>query len=178
MSIVLVTGATGIVGRTLMFQLILAGKTVIGLRRAGSNLEDVAQTFLDYDPQRGKTLFEAIIWKEADLQQPESLQPVLAEVAEVYHTAARVSFDPKDDRELFKTNVEGTRNLLYAVQDSSVKKFCFISSIATLDGQNERGEVDEEQYFNPKLLHSEYQRTKFLAEMEVWRASADRKSVV
>lgn len=173
MATVLVTGATGIVGRTLMFQLISAGKTVIGLRRSGSNLSDVAQTFSDYDPNNGKALFESIIWKEADLHQPESLQPLLTGVSEVYHTAARVSFDPKDDKELVKTNVEGTRNLLYAVQDSAVKKFCFISSIATLDGQNAQGEVDEEQYFNPKLLHSEYQRTKFIAEMEVWRASAE-----
>lgn len=171
---ILVTGATGIVGRTLLYRLLASGvERVVGLRRSSSELEDVAQTFLDYDPAGGRELFEKIIWRQADLLQPETLPDLLAGITEVYHAAAMVSFDPKDDKKLFQTNVEGTRNLLYAVENSAVNKFCYISSIATLDGKNEQGEVDEEQYFNPKLRHSEYQRTKFLAEMEVWRASAE-----
>jgi nucleoside-diphosphate-sugar epimerase len=37
----------------------------------------------------------------------------LVGVEEVYHCAAKVSFHPKDKRKMYKTNIEGTKQLLY-----------------------------------------------------------------
>ena len=51
---------------------------------------------------------------------------------------------------MYQTNIEGTKQLLFACQNSSVKKFLFVSSIAVLDGLNENGELDESSDFNPK----------------------------
>jgi nucleoside-diphosphate-sugar epimerase len=64
-------------------------------------------------------------------------------VEEVYHCAAKVSFHPKDEKEMYHTNVKGTENLLYACSGSGVKKFLHVSSIAVLDNFNEKGELDE-----------------------------------
>ena len=74
---------------------------------------------------------------------------------------------------MYRTNIDGTRNLLYACEGKSVNKFCFVSSTSVLDGFNDNGEVDENSSYNPKLDHSAYAVSKHLSEMEVWRASAE-----
>ena len=68
--------------------------------------------------------------------------------------------------------------MLYACEGSSVNKFCFISSIAVLDGFNESGELDEESDFKHALEHSAYAKSKHFSEMEVWRASAEGLNTV
>ena len=78
---------------------------------------------------------------------------------------------------MYQTNIEGTKQLLFACQNSSVKKFLFVSSIAVLDGLNENGELDESSDFNPKIDHSSYAISKHFSEMEVWRASAEGLNV-
>ena len=99
-------------------------------------------------------------------------------VEEVYHCAAKVSFHPDARKKMYHTNIDGTKNLLYACENSSVKKFCFVSSIAVLDGFNEKGMMDEDSDFNSKLEHSAYAESKHFSEMEVWRASAEGLNVV
>ena len=91
----------------------------------------------------------------------------------MYHCAAKVSFHPDDRKEMYHSNIVGTRNLLFACENSSVKKFCFVSSVAVLDGTDENGKVTEDSNFNPKLHHSKYAKSKHFSEMEVWRASAE-----
>jgi nucleoside-diphosphate-sugar epimerase len=99
-------------------------------------------------------------------------------VDEVYHCAAKVSFHPKDEKEMYHTNINGTENLLYICEESAVKKFLHVSSVAVLDNFNEKGELDEDSDFNPKLEHSAYAISKHLSEMEAWRASAEGMNVV
>ena len=113
-----------------------------------------------------------------DFEDLDSLREALIDIDQVYHCAAIVSFNPQDDKAMNKTNVDGTRNLLYAVENSTVEKFLFVSSIAVLDGYNEQGMMDENSDFNPKLNHSGYAISKHLSEMEVWRASAEGLNTV
>jgi nucleoside-diphosphate-sugar epimerase len=108
-----------------------------------------------------------------DFESMESLSNALNGVEEVYHCAAKVSFHPDDKKQMYQTNITGTRQLLYACEGSSVKKFLFVSSIAVLDGLNEEGMLDETSDFNPKVDHSSYAISKHFSEMEVWRASAE-----
>lgn len=174
---VLVTGATGILGRVLVLELLKRGKTVRAAKRPSSDLAEVRRSYRFYS-ENPNEWFEKIIWQDIDLDDGTSLASALAGVEEVYHCAAKVSFDPADYKEIYNTNVLGTKNLLYACENSSVKKFCFVSSIAVLDGYNENAEMDEESYFNPKLDHSAYAKSKHFAEMEVWRAFAEGLDVV
>jgi len=108
-----------------------------------------------------------------DFDDIHALQDALEGVEEVYHCAAKVGFNPKDDKEIYHTNIKGTENLLFACEGSEVKKFLHVSSIAVLDLFNEKGELDESSDFNPKDEHSAYAISKHLSEMEVWRASAE-----
>ena len=174
---VLVTGATGILGRVIVLDLLKQGKTVRATKRPSSNVEEVRKSFAFYtnDPD---LYFDQIQWVDVDFEDVFALENIVKGVEEVYHCAAKVSFHPKDKREMYQANIEGTKQLLYACQDSSVEKFCFVSSIAVLDGFNEEGEMDENSDFNSKLEHSAYAKSKHFAEMEVWRASAEGLKVV
>lgn len=169
---ILVTGATGILGRVIVIELLKKGKEVRAAKRRNSNLEEVRNSFKFYT-ENPQDYFSKIQWIDIDFNNLDSLQTALNGVEEVYHCAAKVSFDPRDEKELYKTNIEGTKNLLYAVENSSVKKFLFVSSIAVLDGYNENGMMDENSDFNSKIDHSDYAISKHFSEMEVWRANAE-----
>ncbi|WP_428067812.1 NAD-dependent epimerase/dehydratase family protein [Chryseobacterium gambrini] len=174
---VFVTGATGILGRVIVLELLKRGKNVRAAKRLTSNLNEVRHSYTFYT-ENPDDFFNRIEWVDVDFNDMYSLQEALKEVDEVYHCAAKVSFHPHDEKEMYRTNIKGTENLLYACEGSGVKKFLHVSSIAVLDNFNEKGELDEESDFNPKLDHSAYALSKHLSEMEVWRASAEGLNVV
>lgn len=169
---VLVTGATGILGRVIALELLKRGKYVRATKRKDSNLNELKESFHFY-VENPDEFFQKIEWVEVDFEDLDSLKNSLEGIEEVYHCAAKVSFHPKDKKQLYQTNITGTKQLLYACENSSVKKFLFVSSIAVLDGLNENGELDETSDFNPKVDHSSYAISKHFSEMEVWRASAE-----
>lgn len=174
---VFVTGATGILGRVIVLELLKKGKNVRAAKRPTSNLNEVRHSYTFYT-ENPDDFFNRIEWVDVDFNDIYSLQEALKDVDEVYHCAAKVSFHPHDEKEMYRTNIKGTENLLYACEGSGVKKFLHVSSIAVLDNFNEKGELDEESDFNPKLDHSAYALSKHLSEMEVWRASAEGLNVV
>ena len=174
---VLVTGATGLLGRVVVLELLKRGKIVRAAKRPSSNLEDVLHSYHFYT-EDAENWFKKIEWQDVDFQDIESLKNALENVDEVYHCAATVNFDPKNRKKLYQTNIGNTQNLLYACESSSVKKFCFVSSISVFDGLNSDGKVDETCDFNPKLNHSDYAISKHFAEMEAWRASAEGLDMV
>ncbi|MCJ8497104.1 NAD-dependent epimerase/dehydratase family protein [Chryseobacterium salipaludis] len=174
---VLVTGATGLLGRVLVLDLLKQGRTVRATKRHTSNLDDVRKSFRFYTNQPD-FYFNQIEWVEVDFEDQDRLQEVLQGVTEVYHTAAFVSFHPKYKRLMYRSNIQGTRNLLYACEQSTVQKFCFISSMSVLDGANEQGFITEDSNYNPKEAHSAYASSKHFSEMEVWRASAEGMQTV
>ena len=169
---ILVTGATGILGRVIVLELLKQGKKVRATKRKSSNINDVKHSFQFYT-ENPEEFFNKIEWIDVDFDDIDSLKTALINVEEVYHCAAKVSFHPDDRKEMYHSNIVGTRNLLFACENSSVKKFCFVSSVAVLDGIDENGKVTEDSNFNPKLHHSKYAKSKHFSEMEVWRASAE-----
>lgn len=174
---ILVTGATGILGRVIVLQLLKQGKSVVAAKRKSSNIEEVKDSYKFYTDSPD-AFFDRIKWVDVDFDDTFSLENALRGIEEVYHCAATVSFHPADQRRMNHTNIEGTRNLLYACEGSQVKKFCFVSSIAVLDGLNEKHEIDENSDYNQKLDHSAYAVSKHFSEMEVWRAAAEGLNTV
>ncbi len=174
---ILVTGATGILGSVMVLDLLKQGKSVRATYRS-ENKRSAVKNIFSYYSQQPEEFFSKINWVKVDFEDIHSLEGALDGVEEVYHCAAKVSFHPKNKLEMYHTNIEGTKQLLYACQNSRVKKFCFISSIAVLDGVNENGEIDEQSHYNHKLEHSAYAKSKHFSEMEVWRAAAEGLNVV
>ena len=168
---VLVTGGTGLVGSHLLLHLIENGESVRAIYR---NLESIQKTKNQFLLYKKEYLFEKIDWIQADIIDVPYLEMVLENVEYVYHCAAFISFDPKDEDALRKTNIEGTANMVNFCIDKKIKKLCFVSSIAALGDLKENEKIiTEETEWNPEKPHSDYAISKYGAEMEIWRAQQE-----
>lgn len=173
---ILVTGATGLLGSHLVLQLMMQDQVVKALFRKEENKKNVLQVFEYYQKTE---LFDKIDWIQADILDIPSMEVAFENVATVYHCAALISFDPKDEEKLRKTNIEGTANVVNLSIDFGVKKLCYVSSIAALgDLKDFENVITEETEWNPEAHHSDYAISKYGAEMEVWRGHQEGLQVV
>ncbi|MEO1484767.1 MAG: NAD-dependent epimerase/dehydratase family protein [Bacteroidota bacterium] len=173
---ILVTGGTGLIGSHLLYQLCLQDKPVKATYRTKASLEKCRQLFELYSKE-ARILFNKIQWVKADIIDIEALQVHFDDVTEVYHSAALISFDPRDFSELMKTNQEGTANMVNLSVRNKVKKFCYVSSIAALGQGKPNTPLDEETEWNPQHA-TVYGISKFEAELEVWRGTQEGLKVV
>jgi dihydroflavonol-4-reductase len=168
----LITGGTGIVGCHLLLELTAAGKRVRALARAGSDRSIVERVFRHYRADAA-TLLERIEWVEGDLHDMPALQDAMQGVTHVYHAAALVSFDPRDDQALQRTNAGGTANVVDAALISGVQRLCHVSSTAAI-GTNPLGmERNEDSPWSATPNTSPYAASKYAAELEVHRGIAE-----
>jgi dihydroflavonol-4-reductase len=165
---VLITGITGLVGSFTAKRFLEAGYEVAGLKRANSDLSLL------------QGIENQIVWHEGDVLDIMSLEKAMINIEYVVHTAAIVSFAPKDRDRMFKTNIEGTANVVNLCLENDIKKLCFVSSVAALGRSipNEKRlaniiSIDEKATWEESPLNSNYAKTKYLAEMEVWRGEAE-----
>jgi dihydroflavonol-4-reductase len=165
---ILVTGATGLVGSHLLFQLIEAGEICKALYRSEHKIKLVEKLFHYYNSPDAEVLFSKIIWVKGDLNVPESLESLFLNVDYVYHCAAKVSFFKADFEACMKENRNATANVVNYSLKNSVKKLCYVSSTAAI-GSNPNGLTTEETLWAPGPDVSGYSISKFSAEKEVWR---------
>lgn len=173
---ILVTGATGLVGSHIVLQLVAQNQKVRALYKTEASKNKVLTLFRHFQKEH---LLANIHWFEADILDLPQLEKAFLNVEFVYHCVAVISFSPKDEAILRKVNIEGTANVVNLCLDFGIKKICHLSSIATL-GDPKIGEtkITEESDWNPESYHSDYAITKFGAEMEVWRAYQEGLKVV
>ncbi len=168
---VLVTGGTGLVGSHLLLYLVENGENVRAIYRNTENIQKTNDLFSLY---KKEALFKKINWVQADIIDIPSLEKAFENVDYVYHCAALISFDPKDEELIRKTNIEGTSNIVNFCIDKSIKKLCFVSSIAALgDLKDHENSITEETEWNPEKTHSDYAISKYGAEIEIWRGQQE-----
>jgi dihydroflavonol-4-reductase len=97
---ILVTGATGFLGKALVPRLAAAGHRLRMLGRSTPGAELLG---------RGEFV-------QADLAERAAVKRALAGVDVLYHLAGRVSFDPADGPAMYRLHVAGTRALLEEVR--------------------------------------------------------------
>ncbi|WP_413511655.1 NAD-dependent epimerase/dehydratase family protein [Myroides odoratus] len=174
---ILVTGATGLVGSHLLLHLLQEGEQTI--RAIYRHTERIAKTKHLFELNQAQHLFDLIDWQYADILDVPALEAAFVDVDYVYHCAAFVSFDPKEEKKLRKTNIEGTANIVNLCLANHIKKLCHVSSIAALgESLNPAIPITEQTEWNPELYHSDYALSKFGAEMEVWRGTQEGLDVV
>lgn len=143
----LVTGATGFLGWHIARKLLDRGDLVRALARDPTQLRELEGA----EPLRG------------DLRDPESLQRAVEGCGVVFHAAADYRLWVRDETEMYRSNVDGTRNLLNAAQQAGVAKVVYTSTVGCI-GVPEGGLGDEAQPVTLAEMAGPYKRSKYLAE--------------
>lgn len=172
---IFVTGGTGLVGSHVLLKLTQQSREVKALKRESSCMSICRKIFSYYNADY---LFEKIHWVDGSINDISSLADAMKGCRFVLHCAAIVSFSKSDIEILKKTNIEGTANVMNIALSSGIEKVGYVSSIATLGRNSIAGEINEESYLQPSIIDSNYAVSKYFAEQEVWRASAEGLDVV
>jgi dihydroflavonol-4-reductase len=143
---VLVTGASGFLGWHVANLLVERGQHVRALVRPASRVEEL--------PVERAT---------GDLRDPDSLARAVAGCGIVYHVAADYRLWAKDPSELYRSNVDGTRNLLEAARRAGVERVVYTSTVGCI-GIPYDGLGDETVPVRLEDMAGDYKRSKFMAE--------------
>lgn len=174
---ILVTGATGLVGSYLLHSLLKSNEPVRALLYNENSKQRTRRIFERLGAPADEFLAR-IEWVNGDVLDILLLREAMKGVQKVYHCAAVVSFDPADKDLLLKINVEGTANVVDAALEAGVEKLCHVSSTAALGRTENSNTIDEKSQFNPSRYNSVYALSKFRAEREVWRGTAEGLNAV
>ena len=172
---VLVTGATGFIGNNLARKLMKKGYEVNVLVRKSSNL--IAIKDLDVK------VFEG------DLLEPDSLSNALKGCKACFHVAANYSFWARNPNDFYRTNVEGTRNVMAASYKAGIEKIVYTSSESTVKldaaeqnsykslqtGRNKALQINRPENKNRDYMELNqvidvaggYKKSKIIAEIEI-----------
>ena len=149
----LVTGATGFVGAAVARALLGAGWQVRTLVRGTSNRRNLV----------GLNVEIAV----GDLKDLESLQAAMTGCTAVFHVAADYRLGAPKPDELYRNNVDGTRNILAAAARAGVRRLVYTSSVATIGLPRDGSPGDESTPVMLADMIGHYKRSKFLAEAVV-----------
>ncbi|MFL5729559.1 MAG: NAD-dependent epimerase/dehydratase family protein [Cytophagaceae bacterium] len=154
---IFLTGCNGLIGSFIARKLLSENHRIKALKRASSDMS------LVHD------IIDRIEWVEGDLSDIYLLNQFLQDVDMVIHCAAMISFSPARKEEMFRSNVEGTANLVNAALNKNIKRFCYMSSVAAMGRKKNSDHVDESTVWEESSNNTFYAYTKYLAELEVWR---------
>jgi nucleoside-diphosphate-sugar epimerase len=148
--VALVTGASGLVGSTVVKRLVAEGMDVCGLMRHPADLGDGVTVCL------------------GDVRDGAAVADAVRGAALVVHCAAVLRRATRD--EAFAVNVEGTQVVLRAASQANCERFIHISTTSVHDLEG-RDVVDETTPF--VRADDAYGESKAAAEDAVWAAAAD-----
>lgn len=161
-----VTGGTGFVGSNLVAALLKQGMEVRVLRRSTSPM--AALEGLDCETRIG------------DVNDGvDALTEAMADCDWVFHTAAISDYwRYRTQTRLYRTNVDGTRDMATAAARAGVQRFVYTSSLAALGVPARGHELVETDEFNIRPRQFPYGHSKHLAEAELQKAAAAGLPVV
>jgi dihydroflavonol-4-reductase len=160
----LVTGASGFVGSAVAKALVKSGWQVRVLVRSGSDRANLA----------GLPLEIAV----GDLTDRASLVSATADCAALFHVAADYRLGTPDPAQLYRNNVEGTRNIVDAARCARIERMVYTSSVATIGLPADGSPGDEATPVALDDMIGHYKRSKYLAEQLVHDSAQDGFSVV
>jgi dihydroflavonol-4-reductase len=156
----LVTGASGFLGWHVARLLMERGHNVRALLRPGSRVDD-----LKVEPVTG------------DLRDPESLNRAIAGCGLLFHVAADYRLWSKNPEALYRSNVDGTRNLLVAARSAGIERVVYTSTVGCI-GIPQGGIGDENTPVSLADMAGHYKRSKFLAEQAALEFARDGLDIV
>lgn len=159
-----ITGATGFVGSHVARALAVRGAELRLLVRSTSRTDNIAD--LQAEVATG------------DLREPESLRKAMAGCDFVFHVAADYRLWVRDPEQMYRSNVEGTRAIIRAAQESGVRRVIYTSSVATMGFTREGHIAREDSPVSIRDMVGHYKRSKFMAEQVALEAGRNGANVV
>jgi dihydroflavonol-4-reductase len=158
---ILVTGASGGLGKQILYQLVKDGHRPIALVRKTSNTVYIDSLGLQK--------------RYADLRDPAAVRQCVEGIDAIIHTAAIVKFHATGATQMTGINVMGALTLFRVAQSAGVKRFLQLSSIVAVGASMRKmatgGIVDESTKFNLRHLQIPYILTKRAADEELLQAA-------
>ncbi len=162
---VLVTGGAGFVGAHVVRALLArGGDRVRCLARPGGNRSNLEGCDVEV--------------VEGDLRNPASLRAACAGCGEVYHCAADYRLFARRPRDLYASNVDGTRHLLAAAAEAGAERIVYTSSVGALGLEPDGLPATETTPVRVGAMVGHYKRSKHQAERVAVEAAADGVPVV
>ncbi|MEX1205224.1 MAG: hopanoid-associated sugar epimerase [Dongiaceae bacterium] len=151
----LVTGASGFVGSAVLRRLVDAGHQVRALVRPTSDRRNLAGVECEI--------------ATGDLDDRAALDRAVAGCDALFHVAADYRLWVTDAAAMYRSNVEGTRQLMLAAAEAGVRRIVYTSSVATLGLRPDGRPADEATAAASGDMIGHYKKSKFFAEAEVRR---------
>jgi len=163
---ILVTGANGLIGSFICKKLASSNIRFRALVRSKSDLH------LLNDLNGVGELYES------DILDLITLEEAFEGITKVIHCAAIISFIPRNKTKMYKVNIEGTKNIVDLSLKYNIQKFIYLSSVAAI-GKNKIDKiVDENNTWPGTIAPTNYGKSKYLAELEVWRGNMEGLPVI
>jgi dihydroflavonol-4-reductase len=160
----LVTGASGFVGAAVVRALLAAGWQVRALLRQHSNRSNLNGL--------------AIELAFGDLVDTDSLERALEGCEALFHVAADYRLWTPDPQALYRSNVDGTRNIVDAARRTGIRRIVYTSSVATIGLRSDGKPSDESDVASLDEMIGHYKRSKYLAEAWVCEAARGGMPIV
>src|ERR1700761_2854616 len=158
-----ITGATGFVGSHVARLAAERGAELRLLTRRTSITENLP---------KGAELVQG------DLREPARFAAALRGCGALIHVAADYRLWVPDPAEMYKANVEGTRELLRLAREAGVRRVVYTSSVATMGFRKDATAVNEETPVTEADMIGHYKRSKWMAEQVAIEAAREGQEVV
>jgi dihydroflavonol-4-reductase len=168
---ILVTGATGFLGKHLLEYLHQRGEKQIRILTTNAALNgDIARA---QEPQDIEII-------EGSITSPEIVKVAVDGVQQIYHLAGRVSRSDEEKRQMYSVHVDGTRILCEGAVKAGVRKIVLASSSGTIAVTEDGFEIPDEEWPTPIEIISKfpYYASKLYQEKTARTICSDRVQLV
>ena len=146
---IFLTGSTGILGKPLLKKLLNEGHNVYALSR--NKIHDDFLISNNAKIVNGELISDGIYEQLKDHS-----------IEAIFHVAGANKKCQKDPSNMFRTNIEGTKQMLELGNKLKIEKFIYTSSAVTLGEQ--KGTIGNEDSIHRGTFLSDYEESKYLAE--------------
>ena len=158
-----ITGATGFVGSHVARMAAQQGAELRLLARKTSNIANLPPSA------------EVVV---GDLREPAGFATALRGCDALIHVAADYRLWVPDPAEMYKANVDGTRELLQLAREAGVPRVVYTSSVATMGFKTDGTVVDEATPVSEADMIGHYKRSKWMAEQVALQAARAGQNVM
>jgi len=159
---VVVTGASGFIGRAVAAL----------LTRCGASVRAIARRPLDRVPD-----LEGVQWVQADLTDPLQCRTAVEGADSIFHIAGDYRFWARDRREILRNNLESMRCLLASAWESNVRRIVCTGTPSIFEHARDGEPTDESRIIADGSRNGPYKQAK-LASWQLARQWSDRLDLV